>query len=225
MELAHRPLLDYVTVKTTLPFYPLPPNGDRKPFRTERLSMRPMTEDDLGFVQAVRSEPEGMKWSSQGCEDKDIEQTKKSHALRLPPNDVKGYDWVICLPETREPIGMGGISMWSGELGWPAVGYQFLQAHWGKGYASEFVKGFLAQWWSLPRNEVEISVERSTVRGDGDVKEECVSAITVDNHSASQRVLEKCGMEFATSWKEPDLRGFTQEVTLHGFFVCKGKET
>ncbi|CAJ0552866.1 Ff.00g009440.m01.CDS01 [Fusarium sp. VM40] len=226
MELDHRPPLDYVTVKTTLPFYPLPPNGDRKPFRTERLSMRPMTEDDLEFLNALRSEPEGMIWSSQGCADKDIEQTKKSHALRMPPNDVKGYDWVVCLPETGEPIGMGGTGMWSGELGWPAVGYQFLKAHWGKGYASEFLKGFLGQWWSLPRNEVEISVDKNTIRGDGDgdVKEECVSAITVDSHSASQKVLKKCGMEFATAWTETDVRDRTQEVTLHGFFVRKGKD-
>lgn len=223
MELTTRPPLDYITVKTTLPNYPLPSNGERKPFRTQRLTMRPMTEDDLEFLRSLRSEPEVMIWSTQGRPDKYIEQTKESLGLRLPPNDVKGYDWAICLSETGEPIGLGGTGMWSGELGWPAMGYSFLKAHWGKGYASEFLKGFLDQWWSLPRNEVEISVDKNTVRGDGDVKEECVSAITIGDHVASQNVLKKCGMEFATSWTEPDLRDLSQEVTLHGFVARKGK--
>ncbi|KAF4964192.1 hypothetical protein FSARC_7889 [Fusarium sarcochroum] len=223
MDPAERPPLDYITVKTTLPNYPLPPNSERKPFQTERLTMRPMTENDLNFHRSLRSEPEGMIWSTQCRPDKDIEETKKSLSLRLPPNDVKGYDWVICLTETGEPIGLGGAGMWSGELGWPAIGYSLLKAHWGKGYASEFLKGFLNQWWSLPRTGVELSVDENTVQGDDDVKEECVSAITVGDHTASQKVLKKAGMVFAASWVVPDLRDLSQEVPLYGFVARKGK--
>jgi RimJ/RimL family protein N-acetyltransferase len=111
--------------------------------------------------------------------------------------------------------------VWSAELGWPALGYQFLKAHWGKGYASEFVKGYLNHWWSLPRTEVELSVDKNSVRGDGEVKDECITAITLSDHVASQNVLKKCGMEFASSWKEPDARGILDEITLHGFFAHK----
>ncbi|KAF5017728.1 hypothetical protein F66182_10326 [Fusarium sp. NRRL 66182] len=223
MEPAARPPLDYVTVKTTLPNYPLPPNSERAPFQTERLTMRAMTEDDFDFLRTLRSEPEGMIWSIQGRPDKDTQETKKSLSLRLPPNDVKGYDWAICLSETGEAIGLGGAGMFQGELGWPAVGYSLLKAHWGKGYATEFMKGLLEEWWKLPRNEVEISVAKTTVQGDGDIKEECVSAITVGDHVASQKVLRKSGMEFVTSWEEPDLRDLTEKVTLHGFVARRGK--
>ncbi|KAF9767079.1 hypothetical protein IL306_000411 [Fusarium sp. DS 682] len=216
--------IDFVTVKTTLPVYPLPPNGERSPFRSERLSMRPMTEDDFPFLRALRTEPEGMKWSSQGCPDVDIEQTQKSLSLRLPPKDVERYDWVISLIETGEPIGLGGTCVWSSELGWPALGYIFLKAHWGKGYASEFMKVFLDKWWSLPRNEVELAVDKNTILdNDGDVKQECISAVTMSDNAPSQNVLKKAGFEFVSSWMEADTQDAFQGVTIHGFVGRKGK--
>ncbi|CAG7558489.1 unnamed protein product [Fusarium equiseti] len=221
MDPIPKPPLDFVTVKTTLPVYPLPPNSERKPWQTERLTMRPMTQDDFVHVRAVRTEPAGMIWATQGRPDIEMEETQKSLDRRLPPNDIKGYDWLISLTETGEFIGLGGSCVWSAELGWPALGYQFLKAHWGKGYASEFVKGFLNHWWSLPRTEVELSVDKNSVRGDGEVKDECITAITLSDHVASQNVLKKCGMEFASSWKEPDARGILDEITLHGFFAHK----
>jgi RimJ/RimL family protein N-acetyltransferase len=223
MDPVEKPPLDYVKVKTTLPVYPFPPNSERESFQTKRLTMRPMTQDDFGYVRAVRTEPEGMIWATQGRPDIELEETQKSLDRRLPPNDVKGYDWLISLTETGEFVGIGGSCVWSAELGWPAIGYQFLKAHWGKGYASEFVKGYLDHWWSLPRTEVEISVDRNTIRGDSQVQDECISAITIGDHVASQKVLKKCGMEFASSWTEPDARGIAETVTLHGFVARKEK--
>ncbi|EKJ74843.1 hypothetical protein NXS19_001877 [Fusarium pseudograminearum] len=224
MDPVEKPPLDYVKVKTTLPVYPLPPNSERKPFQTKRLTMRPMTQDDFKHVRAVRTEPDGMIWSTQGRPDIEMEETQKSLDRRLPPNDVKGYDWLISLTETGEFVGLGGSCVWSAELGWPAIGYQFLKAHWGKGYASEFVKGYLDHWWSLPRTEVEISVDKNTTLGDSEVQDECISAVTVGDHAASQNVLKKCGMEFASSWTETDGKGFSEGIILHGFFARKGKD-
>ncbi|KAM0352689.1 hypothetical protein ACHAO7_002607 [Fusarium culmorum] len=223
MDPVEKPPLDYIKVKTTLPVYPLPPNSERKPFQTKRLTMRPMTQDDFKHVRAVRTEPEGMIWSTQGRPDIEMEETQKSLDRRLPPNDVKGYDWLISLTETGEFVGLGGSCVWSAELGWPAIGYQFLKVHWGKGYASEFVKGYLDHWWSLPRTEVEISVDKNTTLGDSEVQDECISAVTVGDHAASQNVLKKCGMEFASSWTETDGKGFSEGIILHGFFARKGK--
>ncbi|KAF4450759.1 hypothetical protein F53441_6202 [Fusarium austroafricanum] len=224
MESATKPVIDLITVKTTLPVYPLLPNCERKTFRTERLSMRPMTEGDFDFCRAVRTDPDGMKWSSKGRPDIDIEETRANFNSRLPPNDVQKYDWVICLLETGEPIGIGGTCLWTSELGWPSVGYIFLKAHWGKGYASEFLKAFLDEWWSLPRNEVELAVDKNSIRdGDGEVKKECLSAITVSENAPSQNVLRKCGFAFTSSWPEVDANDPPQEVILNGFVGRKGE--
>ncbi|KAJ4136910.1 hypothetical protein NW765_012162 [Fusarium oxysporum] len=206
MESTKPSSIDFVTVKTTLPVYPLPPNHERSTFRSERLSMRHMTEDDFGFLRALRTDPDGMK------------------CLRLPPKDVERHDWVISLIETGEPIGLGGTCVWSSELGWPALGYIFLKEHWGKGYASEFMKVYLDKWWSLPRNEVELTVDKNTVlEEDGDVKQECISAVTMSENAPSQNVLKKAGFEFVSSWMEADTKDESQELTLHGFVARKGK--
>ncbi|KAL5617380.1 hypothetical protein FOBRF1_006128 [Fusarium oxysporum] len=224
MESTKPSSIDFVTVKTTLPVYPLPPNHERSTFRSERLSMRHMTEDDFGFLRALRTDPDGMKWSSQGGPDIEMEQTEKSLSLRLPPKDVERHDWVISLIETGEPIGLGGTCVWSSELGWPALGYIFLKEHWGKGYASEFMKVYLDKWWSLPRNEVELTVDKNTVlEEDGDVKKECISAVTMSENAPSQNVLKKAGFEFVSSWMEADTKDESQELTLHGFVARKGK--
>ncbi|KAM5343038.1 hypothetical protein ACJ41O_014004 [Fusarium nematophilum] len=215
--------IEWVKVKTTLPKQPLPPNDERKPFQTERLMMRPMTENDLEALQALRAQPEVMMWSIQGRPDESIEETKKSLALRLPPQDVERYDWAICLAETGEMIGIGGNGMWKGEQGWPVLGYMFLKEAWGKGYATEFLKGFLPVWWALPREEVEIEVDRSTVRGDAEVKVECISAITVEENKASQNVMRKSGLELGRVFEEPDLRDETQTVKLYGFIARKDR--
>ncbi|RMJ09705.1 hypothetical protein BHE90_005549 [Fusarium euwallaceae] len=215
--------IEFVTVKTTLPKLPFPSNDERKPFRTERLLMRPFSEDDFEALRVLRTQPEVMVWFTQGRPDKDVEETKKALALYLPPNDLERYNWAICLAETGEFIGIGGNAMWNGELGWPAVGYSLLKEHWGKGYITEFLRGYFAQWWALPREEVELKVDKNSVRGDGSVEKECVSAITVDDNAASQNVLRKCGFDLVRAWEETDLRDPSKMVTLYGFVATKEK--
>ncbi|KAJ4311414.1 hypothetical protein N0V84_010467 [Fusarium piperis] len=213
--------IEFVTVKTTLPKLPFPSNDEREPFRTERLLMRPFSEDDFEALRALRTQPEVMVWFTQGRPDKDVEETKKALALYLPPNDLERYNWAICLAETGEFIGIGGNSKWNGELGWPEVGYSLLKEHWGKGYITEFLGAFLRQWWALPREEVELKVDRNSVRGDGGVEEECAAAITLDDNAASQNVLRKCGFDLVAAWEEVDLRDSSKMVTLHGFVAHK----
>ncbi|KAF4981234.1 hypothetical protein FZEAL_2922 [Fusarium zealandicum] len=209
--------IEWVTVKTTLPKQPLPSNNQRQPWRTERLMMRPMRENDLGALNTLRSQAEVMMWSVQGRPDENIDETKTSLALRLPPQDIERYDWGICLAETGDMIGLGGIGMMKGDQGWPVAGYMFLKEHWGRGYATEFLKGFLPVWWALPREEVILEVDKNTVFGDGEVQDECVSAITVGDNKASQNVMRKSGLELASVFDEADLRGETEVVTLYAF--------
>ncbi|KAM0430548.1 hypothetical protein ACHAPT_005897 [Fusarium lateritium] len=212
--------IEFVTVKSTLPKLPFPSNDERKAFRTERLLMRPLSGDDFDALRVLRTQPEVMMWFTQGRPDKDLEETKKALALYLPPNDLERYNWAICLAETGDLIGIGGNAMWYGELGWPSVGYSLVKEHWGKGYATEFMRGFLRNWWALPREEVELKVDKNTVSGD--IEEECVSATVVDDNKASQNVMRKCGFDLVRAWEETDLRDETKMVTLYGFAAHKG---
>ncbi|KAF4465198.1 hypothetical protein FALBO_7967 [Fusarium albosuccineum] len=217
------PPIEFVTVKTTLPKQPFAPGAERSPFWTQRLVMRPFAENDFETLRLLRSQPEVMTWFTQCRPDKDIEETKAIFALDMPPKDVERFNWVICLADSGEMIGVGGNTTQKGELGWPAAGYALLKEHWGKGYATEFMAGFLQAWWALPREEAELKVDKNTVRGDGGVEHECISAITVDDNMASQKVMRKSGLELATVWEEPDLRDLTQKVTLYGFVARKEK--
>jgi RimJ/RimL family protein N-acetyltransferase len=138
--------IEWVTIKTTLPVFPLPPNEQRKPVTTARLILRPFNdnEDDLKALHALRTDPGIMRWSVQGRVDKDLDETRqKNFALQVHPNDTQRYNLLICLASTGEVIGNGGNGQWKGDLGWPELGYTFLSSSWGKGYATEFLQAFL----------------------------------------------------------------------------------
>lgn len=213
--------VEFVTIKTTLPKLPFPPNTERRAILTDRLLIRPFRQDDMEALHALRSQPEVMKWSIQGRPDETMDETRKSAALRLPPQDTERYDWVICLASTGEFIGLGGNGMWDGELGWPVLGYMLVKEAWGKGYTSEFLSAFLDAWWDLPREEVEIKVDANSVRGEGEIKKEMMSGITTDDNKASQNVMRKAGFELVSVFEEEDLRDSDAMVTLYGYVVGK----
>ncbi|CAM1510149.1 Fc.00g004840.m01.CDS01 [Cosmosporella sp. VM-42] len=212
---------EFVTVKSTLPKYPFPPNHERPIVRTERLILRPFKDDDLETIHALRSQPEVMIWTTQGKPDADIEATKKNFSNQLPPHDIERLNCAICLAETGECIGMGGSHIRDGELGWPVLGYMLRKEAWGKGYATEFVKGFLDIWWALPREKAEVKVDKSTVRGDGDIEEELFTAVTLNDNHGSNNVMRKSGFVLTKAWEEEDLRELTKSVTLYGWKLQK----
>lgn len=217
--------IEWVTVKTTLPTFPFPPNDQRQIIKTERLVLRPFNNDqnDLEGLHALRAQPEVMTWSIQGRPDKDLEETSINLARQVSPVEIQRYNWAICLASTGEIIGIGGCGTFNGELGWPVLGYMLRKETWGKGYATEFLKAFTKAWWALPREEVELKVDKNTVRGSGDVKDECIAAITLDSNMASHGVLRKSGFERAMAWEEEDLRDKTQMVTLYGWITKDAK--
>ncbi|KAF6793776.1 putative N-acetyltransferase, GNAT family [Colletotrichum sojae] len=214
--------LDFVTVRTTLPTIPLPPYASRPPIVTERLILRPVSLDDLQPLHVLRTQPETMKWSVAGRVDADLEQTRSSLVQNLPPHDADNFNFSICLRSTGQWIGIGGVKKPTGELGWPEIGYMLQKDFWGSGYATEFLRGFLSAWWSLPRSERDLSVDRGTLGGgaglqDGDVVNEILTAVTAADNHPSQKLLEKCGFEMLKVWKEKD-EGSQTDVTLiaHG---------
>ncbi|KAL7939174.1 acetyltransferase domain-containing protein [Trichoderma chlorosporum] len=210
--------LEWVTVKTTLPKTPYPLMADRKPIRTERLILRPYAATDLNDFHLLRIQPEVMKWTSQGKPDADLEQTQKVLADRLPgTNGESAYEFAICWAETGEMIGTGGSHMRVGELGWPVIGYMFRSEFWGKGIATEVVTAVLKAYWALPREEVEIKVEKSTVQGSENERQpEHITAVTLDNNGPSQNVLGKLGFKLVKKWEEEEPNTKVMEL-LYGY--------
>lgn len=113
-------------------------------------------------------------------------------------------------------IGVGGVHRLAGDLGWPIMGYLFRKEFWGNDFGTEFVRRFLRAWWSLERDIREIEVDRLTVRGNGDAKEEVIIASTIAGNSTSENILKKTGFHLVKTW-ESALREHGQPLTLHEF--------
>lgn len=210
----------WVSIKTTLPALPLPFPRGQPIVQTRRLVLRRFEADDLEEFHVIRTQPEVMVRTIQGKPDADVQATYTQLAKRLPPNDKDNFSLAICVAETGQLIGYGGTNARDGELGWPVLGYIFRKEAWGRGYATEFLEGWLKAYWALPRAEFEIKVDPDSLDGaganqDGPVRER-IMAVTAHDNPASQRVLAKCGLSLVKIWEE-ELNGKTQP--LHGFIA------
>ncbi|KAH7027819.1 GNAT domain-containing protein [Microdochium trichocladiopsis] len=223
--------MDNVKVRAQLPTvpYPLVSEG-RSEIRTERLILRPFTQDVLEDMHSLRIQPEVMVFTRRGVPDKDLAETQERINPVLPPNDATTHNWVVYEAATGEMVGCGGFFMFSSLMGWPEVGYMFKKEHWGKGYATEFLQAWLTSWWELPRSEVELEVPISTVDdvpagADGTrvVGADRVVAMIEAYNVPSQRVLEKCGFRKTVEFNEPDVRPGKEgaEVAVVGFVATR----
>ncbi|KOS23337.1 putative N-acetyltransferase p20 [Escovopsis weberi] len=224
------PPMEWVTIRTTTP-KPYPPMSERAPILTQRLVLRPLAPSDLPAFHALRLQPEVMKWTMQGAPDPDMAHSSAVLAKRLPGSEGEAeYEFAVCWAATGEMIGTAGSHMRRGEFGWPVIGYMLRSEFWGRGLATELVEGFLAHYWALPRQEVELEVERSTVGsaeggggGGGEVKvkvwPECLNAVTAFDNGPSQKVLAKTGFVLARTWMEEDPRLPETMVECHGYIV------
>lgn len=219
---------EWVSVRTTLPA--LPPSSTRPHITTTRLVLRPFTPSDLDALFTLRQQPEVMQWTTAGLVDADRVETASKLALFLPPNDTKTFNCAICLRDTGELIGQGGVHHYEQpaddaaagpQLGWPEVGYMIGKEHWGKGIATEFLTAFLDMWVSLPREGlVGRQVVASSAEGvDGAlaaVDEQLVAVIDATN-GASQRVLERCGFQSFLAYKYVDMRDPHKMIDLAAY--------
>ncbi|KAI8948381.1 acyl-CoA N-acyltransferase [Xylaria longipes] len=209
-----------IKVKTTLPTHPFPSNSARPAIRTERLIIRPLTQDDFEALRSLRTQPEVMACTARGVIDGDPSETQSRLDPFLPPGDADTYNQAICLASTGEFIGLGGVFRTTSELGWPEVGYMLKKEHWGRGYGTEFLKAFVQAWWSLPRSETETMVDALSVDArEGDAVPEMLSAMVESTNAGSLRIMKKAGFKQFKTWKEVSQHPGSEgaEVTLIGF--------
>ncbi|KAI0447819.1 acetyltransferase domain-containing protein [Xylaria telfairii] len=205
-----------VLVRTTLPRLPV---TERPTIRTERLVIRPLTQDDLEGLYALRKEPKFMAETSLGVPDGSIAESQAAlDQLIQPP--AEHFIFGIVEAATGELIGEGGVHSIRGTgMGWPEIGYKLHPAHWGRGYATEAMRAVLDAWWKLPREQADVAVHPGTLppppqdKGKEEKEEgpegpivspERVAAEVAAYNAGSHRVLEKLGFDNFGSWEEPD---------------------
>jgi len=150
------------------------PDAPPELFRTERLIARRIDARDVDAMARVYGDAEAMRWVDggeplprEGCVEW-VAVTERNYAVR-------GYGMsAVVLRETGAIIGFCGIVHPGGQPE-PEIKYAFLREHWGRGFATETVKGMLA--WGL--------AAQGLAR---------VIATTAPENKASHRVLEKAGM-------------------------------
>ncbi|KAM0516413.1 hypothetical protein ACHAPE_005566 [Trichoderma viride] len=217
-------LKETVKVRSTLPL--IPPISTRDEILTPRLLIRAPRLSDVPALHVLRTEHEVMKYSDKGV-DKTLQDTVRSLDDALPPNDTKNYHFLIFERDTGELIGKGGMHSFSGKhFGWPEVGYSFKQTAWGKGYGTEFLKGFVESWWSLPRKETELEVHPRSVDVEAGSSTptvgERLTALADVKNVGSVKVLEKTNFSQFLEWTGIDNRAVStgQEFTVAGFSMA-----
>lgn len=106
------------------------------PANTERLILREATEGDASFMLQLLTEPSWRRF----IRDHDVDSVDKAREYlqeRIIDYYGKGLGfWLVEIKETAEPIGICGLIK-RDYLEHVDIGFAYLEAHWGKGFASE----------------------------------------------------------------------------------------
>jgi RimJ/RimL family protein N-acetyltransferase len=156
----------------------------RTSFETERLLVRELLPTDDAGMFELDSNPEVCKYV--GVKPvTDIAQSREIIAMvRQQYLDYGIGRWAVILKETGEFIGWAGlkfIKKINDRENCYDLGYRFIEKHWGKGYGTESAKAFLDF-------------------GFNELKLEKISAYIDVENTASQKILEKCGLTFTNTF-------------------------
>jgi RimJ/RimL family protein N-acetyltransferase len=162
------------------------------PIRTERLTIRAFTLDDVPAIHAVLySDPEAMHFIG-GAHT--LERTRQGIAGYIEHQRSAGYSfWALTDAESGEIIGEAGLYPMNGVGPDVELGYALGRAWWGRGYATEAAGAILAAAFQT------LGAHR-------------VVAVAKRENTGSLHVLDKLGFRFEG---ERDAWGSRQM-----FFVC-----
>lgn len=146
---------------------------------TARLWLRPYTLDDLDELAVILSNPEVMKHSPRGPIAKEKAKAVTQEILESFINHWQQHSfgvWAVVEKATHKLLGHCGLNFLlnSSEV---EVLYRLEQTYWNQGIATEATKASLRY-------------------GFESAKLEHIVAITVPEHKASQRVMEKVGLRY-----------------------------
>jgi RimJ/RimL family protein N-acetyltransferase len=158
---------------------------------TPRLYLREMTQNDLPVLAGMLQDPIVMAAYEHDYTDQDVQDWLDKELARYKES---GYGmWAVIEKKSGEMVGQCGLTIQDcGEKDVLEVGYLFLKAHWGKGYATE----------------AAIACKNYAFEKLG-AKE--VFSIIRDTNVASQNVARKNGMEL----REKVIKHFYGKDLLH----------
>jgi ribosomal-protein-alanine N-acetyltransferase len=139
---------------------------------TERLVLRPPTLDDLPAWHAIYLDAEEVWY---GAPRSSLDENRTKLERQIAHFEQQGFGMcAVELVASGETIGAAGLQHLEGgpEI---EVGYRFLKAHWGHGYATESAQA------SIDFAFDEVGLDR-------------IVAVALETNIASRRVLEKCGL-------------------------------
>lgn len=144
---------------------------------TERLIVRPLANGDLEKVHALHTIAAVDEYNTLGI-PKDLEETRgivSSWVAAMKESPVKNHSLVITLETTGEFLGLFGLKLGNEKYRRGEIWYKLHPDYWGKGYATEAVKGVLEYGFEV-------------------LKLHRITAGCAVGNTASIRVLEKAGM-------------------------------
>jgi RimJ/RimL family protein N-acetyltransferase len=150
---------------------------------TPRLLLREMTEGDAERLRVMNEHPNVLRFTGDGPLTDDA-QAVELLRTRVFPQYPRGVGrWAIVERAEGHFVGWCGLK-WDAEAAEYDLGYRLLEAHWGRGYATEAARACL-EW-----GRRELAGQRIVAR------------VHVENE-ASIRVLEKIGMRRAGEEDSP----------------------
>ncbi|KAJ6028189.1 GNAT domain-containing protein [Penicillium herquei] len=195
-----------LSIKNLLPSY-----SKTTPIYTRRLILRPFQWTDLESLHKLRTEPEVMRWTSQGTIDSSTQQTRDWMQNFIYDTEAvrRNFNFVVTLrtdnsddPANSKLIGVCGLvaldSLPVSPL--PALGYMFSSEAWGKGYATETVLGFQGEW----RRLVDLAQQTHSIPPESVEELYKIRAVTLESNVASAGVLRKCGWTMYEKVEEDD---------------------
>ncbi|WP_197285133.1 GNAT family N-acetyltransferase [Sciscionella sediminilitoris] len=116
---------------------------------TERLLLRPFTEDDLGALHSWDTDPEVVRYLRTGIADlatSEEQLTRRIANTALPRQEGERIHFAVQLASEAvgtRPIGEVNLDLVSTEHSYGEIGYVFDPDHNGKGYATEAARELL----------------------------------------------------------------------------------
>lgn len=161
-EFQSQGITPWFNYSVTLPQHPLSSLSERPQIKTERLVVRPLTEEDLHDLHELRRLPDLQSRSqNRGRPDKDKEETKQ-YIDHLKQDEDSHWYFGAFLQSTNELIGEGGmpdcLHMVTSASGWPEAEFLIKPEYWRQGYGTEFFNAVMDSWWKLPRQRKRLQL-------------------------------------------------------------------
>lgn len=127
---------------------------------TERLVLRPLTQQDAPALFAIYSDPAVVRyWSAEPWTDISFAEAAIARALECY-RDETDIRFAVELAETGELIGTVNLHHFFNQNRRCELGYALGSAHWGKGYATEAITAALDHGFrAVDLNRIEADID------------------------------------------------------------------